>query len=229
MFPRKLPAEGATVVLPEPTLPPELAAKLEPPPKPIAKPDPKPAVKPEATIDAKIDNRIAEPKQPDAPKKPAAIATAPEEDAWSKLSMYAALGLAALGGGAWILKKRRTPAAPTSTIEVIAQRSLAGKAKVVWLAAGTREMVVAVTAQNVRVLGQWKRGEAGPAQSPQLPLPEAQAMPVMPRTVTSPAVNGILKLRAQTQQNINADVATDDVEADAQWTREILAATGGRR
>jgi hypothetical protein len=47
---------------------------------------------------------------------------------------------------------------------------------------------------------------------------------------SSSAVSGILKLRARTNvPMVNEDVATDDVDADAVWAREILLATGARR
>jgi len=113
---------------------------------------------------------------------------------------------------------------------VIAQRSLGAKAKVVWLSAGGRDMVVAITPQNVRMLSQWEKQE---------PLPRAQTVPPADQA-PSEAVAGILRLRAKTNvpyprarthapADINEDVATGDDEADAAWAREILAATGGRR
>jgi len=117
---------------------------------------------------------------------------------------------------------------------VIAQRALGGKAKVMWLAAGTREMIVSVTPQGVRMLGQWKRTGAPNNDFP-LPLPEAQMVErsisgrILSRAATSPAVSGLIRLRAQTQPVISQDVATEDVEADAQWAKDLLAATGGRR
>jgi hypothetical protein len=47
--------------------------------------------------------------------------------------------------------------------------------------------------------------------------------------MVSPAVSGILRLRARTgQMPISEAVATGEVEADELWAKEILAATGGR-
>ena len=129
----------------------------------------------------------------------------------------------------------------SSSIEVIAQKGLGAKAKIVWLRAGEREMVVAVTPQAVRMLGSWKKAaeearhaytttrESGVFQMPTRPsaasIPEAQAL-----APSSPAVAGILKLRARTSAPVvNEDIATDDVDADSLWAREILAATGARR
>ena len=276
MFPKTVPAEGASVVLPDPTVPPELAQKLQqpqpqpqasapapaligPPPNPAAPPAPQPAPKaappPAAAPPAQLTAK-AEPKpEPAAEQKPepeptAAIAppakaptlgtAPPSDDTWGKLATYGALGLGALGCGIWFLRRRKAGLGPTSSIDVIAQRSLGGKAKVVWLAAGGREMVVAVTHQNVRMLSQWEKQE---------PLPRAQT--VQPdSSPPSEAVAGILRLRAKTNApfhevangndgprprartyipEINEEVATDDVEADTAWAREILAATGGRR
>jgi flagellar biogenesis protein FliO len=235
IFPRKLPVEGEAVKLPEPTLPPALAATLaKPEPKPAAKPEPK---KPEPAAAAKIEPPPAPKPDPVPTKKAAQIPTVTDDDASSKLAMYAALGLAAIGGGLWIMKKRKTAQVQTASIDVVAQRSLGGKTKIVWLTAGAREMLVAVTPQNVRMLGQWDKGDAPPADEP------AFAPPAMPRTVTSrmstqmpavtsPAVDGILKLRRQTGAftvpAVNDEVATDDVEADAAWAREMFVATGRR-
>src|SRR5439155_1189103 len=58
------------------------------------------------------------------------------DDPWSRISMYAALGLAAAGAGLWLISRRKRPALASSSIEVIAQRSLGGKARIVWLSAG---------------------------------------------------------------------------------------------
>jgi len=258
IFPRKLPAEGETAKLPEPTLPAAIAAAMptEPKPKPAdakpvatakaptpteqkpSKPSPPAAAAPATTTEAPAT------KPEPVPTKKAPIPTvSSDDDAWSKLAMYAAAGIGALGIGVWMLKKKRAAAAPAQSIDVVAQRSLGGKTKVVWLTAGMREMVVAVTPQNVRMLGQWDRnGDAAPLAD------DACHVPALPRATTrrtsrmmtaqpppspSPAVDGILKLRRQTGAftvpAVNDEVATDDVEADAAWAREMFSATGGRR
>lgn len=256
MFPKTVPAEGASVVLPDPTVPPELAQKLvigpppnpagpPPPPKAEPRPEPKAAASPAPKPEPKQEPiaAIAPPAQP-PPPAPAITTAPPADDTWSKLATYGALGLGALGCGIWILRKKRAQLGPTSSIDVIAQRSLGAKAKVVWLSAGGREMVVAITPQNVRMLSQWDKQEA---------LPRAQTVPpVEAQQPPSEAVAGILRLRARTnapfhdaananthdgprprartyQPEINEDVATGDDDADAVWAREILAATGGRR
>ena len=243
LVPSAVPEEGASVVLPDPTVPPELAQKLVgPPPNPAQPPAPKPepatprivkAAPPppppaqaQAPIAAPAPAAIAEPPATPAP----AIAPAPSDDGWSKLATYGALGLGALGCGIWMLRRKRAQQGVVSSIDVIAQRSLGAKAKVVWLSAGGRDMVVAITPQNVRMLSQWEKQE---------PLPRAQTVPPADQA-PSEAVAGILRLRAKTNvpyprarthapPDINEDVATGDDEADAAWAREILAATGGRR
>ena len=253
MFPRLVPAVGAAIVLPEPTLPAELAAKLAavpvaPPTAPIA---------PEAKIEAKIEPKIETPPAAPvaatkpAPKqetktetKPIAATTAAipaKEDVWQKLSMYGAIGLAAIGCGVWLLRRRKSQQGVVSSIDVIAQKSLGGKAKIVWFTAGGREMVVAVTPQSVRMLGQWKKA-AGTAENVAFsPLPSAQTYAEGNREVraekgaSSAAVGGILKLRERRSMHnipmplVSDDVATDDIEADTAWAKEILAATGARR
>jgi flagellar biogenesis protein FliO len=161
--------------------------------------------------------------------KPApAVAKAPApEDAWQKLGLYGAIGLAGIGCGAYLLKKRRGAQGAVATIDVIAQRSLGGKARVVWFAAGGHEMVVAVTPQSVRMLGQWP-ASARPAGM----LPVAHTVGPEARPAASSAVAGILKLREKAGPafaQLGDDVATEDVDADALWAKEILAATGAKR
>jgi len=240
LFPRKVPAEGELAKLPEPTIPAQIAAIA--PPVVIAKPTQ--ALQP-----------VAKPAETDEPKPIAAAATdtkaqtsspaptlgAPEQnDAWSKVTTYGAIGLAAAGVGVWLMRRKKAQPSATQTIELIAQRSLGAKAKMMWLAAGDRELIVSVTPQHVRMLGSWPRGSSQvsaqlPAMMPRAhtqEIPTAQATIATPRTTTlnrSPAVNGILRLRAQTVQPINEDVATDDVDADELWAREMLAAAGGKR
>ncbi|MEO7734446.1 MAG: flagellar biosynthetic protein FliO [Kofleriaceae bacterium] len=204
IVPRKVPTDGVAPKLPEPTIPPALAAavaKLDPPATLGPRIDPASAARPEIKLDAKAIAKIepieAKPEaKPDArpavlgpslPPATVAAATtttakpvpapaakparadpplkqvlAPEaDDAWSKISLYGALGLAALGAGIWLIRRRKGGhVAPHSSIEVIAQRSLGGKARIVWLSAGQREMIISVTAQQVRMLGQWRKTDA---------------------------------------------------------------------
>jgi flagellar biogenesis protein FliO len=233
LFPRKLPSDGVTPRLPDPTLPTGLAAavakidaaaalldpKLESPRKLETKPDGKTDAKADAKTDAKADAK-ADPRtiaaagvpsddkiaaargakldsapataagtthptippavstgasdttRPDAAtttatakpagdSKPLSHALASDaDDTWSKISLYAAIGLAAAGAGVWLMRRRRSANAPTASIEILAQRSLGGKARIVWLSAGPREMIVSVTPQQVRVLGQWRKADA---------------------------------------------------------------------
>jgi flagellar biogenesis protein FliO len=216
MIPRKVPAAGAAVLEPtvrvsEPPAAPEVVAPV------VEAPAPPPAPAPVAT------------PTPVTTKPP--IATAPPaQSPFSQFSTIAALALAGIGCVGWVLRKRRKAQGSLSTIEVIAQRSLGGKARVVWLSAGPRELLVSVTPQQVRVIGQWKAGEAVPV------LPTAQISnpgtdePLAPSAPkASAAVAGLLKLRAHHAPQVTAEVATDDVQADAAWAREILAASSGLR
>lgn len=277
IVPRTVPSIGTTIALPEPTLPPDIAAKAAAIAPVIETPAPEaPKAKPEARTD------VAGPTE----TKPAEIpatgplirktepAEAPEKAPIGKASpggmknfpLLLASILALLGCVVWV-KRRKNGASstkPSTSIEIIAQKSLGRNAKLVWFVAGGREMIVAVTAQQVRMLGQWKRSDtdarvrtpvraegSGPqpviadrasrARISQVALPEATALPSLGgfRTATSSApssgaekssaVSGLLKLRAKTAPVVNEDVATDDVDADAVWAREILAATGARR
>jgi flagellar biogenesis protein FliO len=248
LFPREVPAEGARVVLPEPTLPKEIAAKIGP--QPVVGPQP-PVVekKPEAaaaTTEAKPEVK-AEPKletkpevKPEEKKDEKKSFLAPEEPS-SNFSMYMMAGLGAIALGLWLLKKKKQAAGGRkieSSIDVIATKSLGSKAKVVWLNAGGREMVVAVTPQQVRMLGQWKKSESttpSMREQPEMPFAQALDNATQPtkRAATSSPVAGILKLRerASTYEGLNDDISTGDMDADAAWAKEIMAATnaGGRR
>ncbi len=241
LFPREVPLEGARVVLPEPTLPTHIAAKLTTPaigPQ-LPKQDVKEDVKPAAAANEKLETK-PEAKAPDAlPRKEDEKKSflAPEEPS-SNFSMYAMGGLGAIALGLYLFKKKKAATAPVaSTIDVVATRSLGSKAKVVWLNAGGREMVVAVTPQAVRMLGQWKKSENAsfsngtPANMPFAQALENQRNERPARAATSSPVAGILKLRerASTYEGLNEDIATGDLDADAQWAKEIFAASGGRK
>jgi flagellar biogenesis protein FliO len=174
----------------------------------------------------------------------------PSDDSWSKISLYAALGLAAAGAGIWMMRRRRAQQSPIATIEVVAQRSLGGRARIVWLSAGQREMIVSVAGQQVRMLGQWRKSELPVAHrtEPATPAPPATPLPAAHTHADarpdgrdepadkplSPAVSGILRLRGRTGQfpivepPRDDDRSTGDVEADAAWAKEILEATGAR-
>ena len=217
----------------------------------IAKPaDAKPAdAKPAAATPPTIPTPAAAATAP-APFSPAP-APAPEKHAippetrdWSSTGMYALCGLGALGVAAYMMKKKRGVQAPATTIDVVAQRALGGKAKVMWLAAGRREMIVAVTGTQVRMLGQWQR-DAQPQPSFAASMSSALAPAPLPTATVerapeppSASVAGILKLRASSPAGARTSTSAlalpaDDEQApdgdiDLAWAKEILAA-GGRR
>ena len=154
--------------------------------------------------------------------------------------MYAALGMAAAGFGIWWMRRRKGPFAPPASIEIIAQRSLGGKARIVWLSAGQHEMIVSVTSQQVRMLSQWRKPDA-PALPYATSFADELRSTALPRTVTSPiptmapdkpvspAVSGLLRLRRTSQMAaVAVEPPDDDPPADDVWAREILAATGSR-
>jgi flagellar biogenesis protein FliO len=271
IVPRQLPAAGTTIALPEPTLSPELAAKAAAiAPVVDIKPEAIPAPKPEAPKAATAEGEpamvpstgplIKKTEPAEAPKKAEPIGKARSGGKNFPILLASVLGL--IGCIVWVKRRKNGGASSTkasTSIEIIAQKSLGKQAKIVWLNAGGREMIVSVTAQQVRMLGQWKKSETegravrtpiraegsgrfqSPSESPpviaerssrarisHVALPEATALPSLAEK--SSAVSGLLKLRAKTNvPMVNEDVATDDVDADAVWAREILAATGARR
>lgn len=226
IVPRALPAPGQTVTLPEPTLPPELAkqaAAIAPVPV-IERPAPPatgaaPAPAPAATTPT------APPAADKTAPAPTTAAHAPEPR--NNTPILLVLALAALGSGLWLKRRNRKAAEPTSSIEIVAQKALGAKAKIVWIRAGEREMIVAVSPQSVRTLGQWKRDGRDVAHA-RAALPEAVTHSAGADTASSPAVAGILKLRARTNTNTDEMLATDG-DADSAWAKEILAATTGMR
>ncbi|MEZ4365284.1 MAG: flagellar biosynthetic protein FliO [Kofleriaceae bacterium] len=153
------------------------------------------------------------------------------------IQAVAMIGLVGVAAIAWLIRRRRRHPPVGAAIEVIAQRVL-GKVQIVWLAAGEREMVVGVAAQQVRILSQWRRPATGGATTT-APSPfaallgAATAAPAAPPPpAPSPAVNGILRLRARGSSAQVAPPSTDAIgpddegEADdAIWARELLAAT----
>jgi flagellar biogenesis protein FliO len=236
LVPRKVPVAGTAAKLPEPTLPPA------PPPAPskveVVAPEPakvEPPRAPETPVVAPLAKPVAPPVSPKPapnatkPTKPTTLASEPETD-WKSLLFALVAGGGTLAGGMWLMKRKKQREGAASTIEIVAQRSLGGKARVVWLSAGQRDIIVAVTPQAVRTLGQWRKSDA-PAALPAAHVHESRRPEVVVDKPSSPAVAGILRLRQRTEPppDINEDVATGDVDADALWAKEILMATGARR
>lgn len=234
IVPRDVPVAGKPITLPEPTLPPELAeqaAAIAPVPV-VTTPRTQPVAAPEPVVPAPVTP---------AKQKPA-VARPAEGSSRTNTFVLGALALVALGCGTWLTRRNRNAAQATSKIDVIAQRALGAKAKIVWLRAGERELLVTVAAQSVQVVTHWPTGESPPARAA-LPTAFAQAAPEQgpaspavagilklrartnaeqTDTVVQPALSGIRKLRALTQDDANA-------VADAEWAKEILAATASAR
>jgi len=240
-----------------------VAAPATAPAKPEVKIEPKIEAKPEIKPEAKLENvAITAPVAPAkaVPAPAPAIDSRPvpvEKDSLATSpGLYAFGALVTLLACGYILKKKKKDAVATSTIDVIAQRSLGNKSKVMWLSAGGREMLVAVTQQKVQLLGQWPKATSELPRATSLEQPRASRRSITtfqqelaaeteaapPTQIASSAVSGILKLRARTSgplqgragtvpplYQVNQDVATDDEDADIEWAKEILTATGGRR
>jgi flagellar biogenesis protein FliO len=250
-------------VAPTPAIAPApVAAKpvvVEAPPAPVVvekKPDIKQAqaALAAATTNANPITPVAAPLAAPAKLEPKAAAHTPippdHESTFGSPGLYGVGALVTLLACGYLMKKRKKEAAVVGSIDIIAQRSLGNKAKVMWLSAGGREVLVSVTAQNVHMLGQWSKSDregmpraatlGGSSFQQELAQQEVEAAP--PPMIQSSAVSGILKLRARTSApligragtvqplpQINEDVATDDAEADLEWAKEILTASGARR
>ena len=186
---------------------------------------------------------IAAPAKLESKPAPATHTPIPpdHESTFGSPGLYGVGALVTLLACGYLMKKRKKEASVVGTIDIIAQRSLGNKAKVMWLSAGGREVLVSVTAQNVHMLGQWSKSDRegmpraatlGGASFQQELAQQAVEAPPAPPMIQSSAVSGILKLRARTSApalQVNEDVATDDAEADLEWAKEILTASGVRR
>lgn len=98
--------------------------------------------------------------KPDDKSLSQTLAPAPEGGGWASAIVYTILGAGALAAGIWHVRRKRGSNPPMASIEILAQRSLGGRARLVWLTAGPHEMLVAVTAQQINLLGQWPRDGA---------------------------------------------------------------------
>jgi flagellar biogenesis protein FliO len=234
----------------------KLEPKLET--KPEIKPEPKLETKPEPKPEPKLETKpqTPTPTPTPTPTDTRPIPVEPKDSLATSPGLYAFGALITLLACGYVLKKKKKDTAATSTIDVIAQRALGNKSKVMWLSAGGREMLVAVTQQKVQMLGQWPKGTGDLPRATSLEQPRASRRSITsfqqelaaetatnePAPIPSSAVSGILKLRARTSgplngragtvpplYQINEDVATDDEDADLEWAKEILTATGGRR
>jgi flagellar biogenesis protein FliO len=95
---------------------------------------------------------------------------------------FALLALLAVGALAlalaWWRRSKQLANAPGEAIELLAQSSLGGRVRAMWLRAGERDMVVAVTAQAVQVLATWPHtggvGDGGDGDGNR-PLPAAES------------------------------------------------------
>ena len=228
MIPRAVPAAPA----PAPATAVEERAPADASPPPAAAP---------AVVAAPTPASIATPTSTESP--PAVAVTPPPRPrpraTTSSRWWMVLLGLGLVGAGAtWFARTRARTPSPIDRLEIIDSRPLGGRARVVWLGAGDRELVVAVSSQQVRLLGQWRRvRNAAPGSEPSefddlprasLTRSTAPRAKTAPATPASAAVSGILRLRDRPAP-LADDVASGDLDEDEQWARDILAATGGRR
>jgi flagellar biogenesis protein FliO len=247
---------------PEPTkLEPKPEIKPEPKAEPKAEPaeikaETKPEIKTEPKLETKTPTPTLTPAPTPTPKDNRPVPVEAKDSMATSPGLYAFGALVTLLACGYVLKKKKKDAGATATIDVIAQRTLGNKSKVMWLSAGGREMLVAVTQQKVQMLGQWPKGTSELPRATSLESPRtsrrsitnfqqelaAETAASEPAPIPSSAVSGILKLRARTSgplngragtvpplYQVNEEVATDDEDADIEWAKEILTATGGRR
>ena len=146
----------------------------------------------------------------------------------------AVVALLVIGGAVVLLRRKRGQVAAADPIRIVASRSLGGKAKVVLLAAGGRELLVAIDGRGTRLLARWRADEDEAAEaSPSKPDLESAAArlrralgsgplaavapvePAPPVTPSSSAVSGLLRLR---QKLSGPDAGTSE------WERALMYA-----
>ncbi|MCE9573234.1 MAG: flagellar biosynthetic protein FliO [Deltaproteobacteria bacterium] len=145
------------------------------------------------------------PAAPAAPADATPPALAPRVDSSLQLPTLPIVTVLGAGGLALaaLLRRRKKNASTVQDLDVVASRSLGGKAKIVWLAAGEREIVVSVTNQQVRLLSQWRRTRATGA-------PEARALPPGESRRTPPAFAPQPAFAAALSSASNAIALDDD-------------------
>jgi hypothetical protein len=114
------------------------------------------------------------------------------------------VALAALGAGGWLWQRRKKAVRGiASPLEILAQVPVGPRARVVWLQAGAREMLISVSDKDVRVLGQWTADSARTFEPPAAaPAPGDELDPrggSLPhaRLRRNPSLTGLLRLRDQ--------------------------------
>ncbi len=179
---------------------------------------------------------------------PAPIASAPEPTTRRTWTVLAAL--LACGALAIVAKRRRATGGKLEEppLQILASQSLGGKNRIVLMSAGGRELLIAVSDRGARLLTRWN---ARPARERPEPLPfsgrsveaesageendeeEPALRPIpSPAVPPSPAIAGLLRLRRQSPQRASESEASDESDttaADAEWTRELLAAAAAQR
>jgi Flagellar biosynthesis protein, FliO len=178
-----------------------------------------------------------------APAVPALDKSAPldraADDSGSPLGATLTFGaLSGLAAVAWLwLRRKRGARSLTNPLEILAQVSVGPRARVVWISAGRREMLISVSEKDVRVLGQWladgaRAGEAaGPAPAEEIGEPRLGRLPSA-RLRTNPSLSGLLRLRDQHASIENGETTGgasnadgEGEEPDTEWARQLVAAT----
>lgn len=128
------------------------------------------------------------------------IAGTRTEGSGSSLGLIVGLLLIVAGAGVVYWRSRQPPreAAELGGLRIVASKALGGKAKVVWLNVGERNMIVSVGESGTQLLSEWGQGPASPGSKPKTPLglaplrgeipwPSASSAPIQPTLMDMPA------------------------------------------
>jgi hypothetical protein len=222
------------------------AARAPAPPAPVSAP-PAPAVPATAPAPPALADAMAADAPADVPAQlPARQSVALDidrgrDDSSPFRTILTFAVMAGLVAGGWLWSRRkRAGGGLASPLEILAQVTVGPRARVVWLSAGKREMLISVSEKDVRVLGQWFADGARGVET--IPPPVAgsasedggeprQARLPSARLRTNPSLSGLLRLREQHAglESIDnaegAPAAAEGDEADTEWARQLVAAT----
>jgi flagellar biogenesis protein FliO len=131
-----------------------------------------------------------------------------------------------------VARKRRRPPIGEQ-IRIVASQSLGGKHRVVLVAAGKREFLLALSEKETRVLGRWRKAQSAQVvdEAP-IEMPERTRSPMIAATdkpihhpialpAASPALAGLLKLRRTSPTPMGTP------QNDLEWAARLARARAG--
>lgn len=180
-------------------------------PEPVSVAGPAPAPREESTAapapkEASAPKEAAPSKEPLLPQASTPLQLKEPESSGMGALTYGLIALLLVGCGAlafWA-KRRQAIQGPNTKIKVVATHDLGGKAKLMLLSAGDKELLLSVSDQGARLLERWKSpngpGEAQVSEPVSAPAPAAKNAPRPgPRLAPVPPID---ESRINTQESL---------------------------